>query len=284
MVFKKVKTFAELVKFEHTIFALPFAYLGAFLAAWGWPGWHTFFWVTMAMFGGRSAAMGFNRVIDRMIDAANPRTKGRPLPQGKIKSSEVVILSVLAFALLLWSTYELSPPHVIYLPIIMFILVGYSYTKRFTWVCHLVLGAAISFAPLGGWIAVTGTMEVPAFILTGVVACWIAGFDIIYAIQDYEFDVKTGLHSIPVRFGIKRALYFSRTLHFIVVILLITLYYYLPVSWIFAAGVLATAVLLTYEHSLVSAYDLSKINVAFFNVNGIISVLLFFFAVIDIYF
>ncbi|MDK2822496.1 MAG: 4-hydroxybenzoate polyprenyltransferase [Clostridia bacterium] len=283
VVLKKVKTFAELVKFEHTIFALPFAYLGAFLGKWGWPGWYEFIWITLAMFGARSSAMGFNRVIDRFIDAANPRTNGRPLPQGKMKSSEVVILSILAFGLLVWATYKLSPWHVIYLPIILAILVGYSYTKRFTWACHLVLGIAISFAPLGGWIAVTGEMSKPAFLLAGIVACWIAGFDIIYATQDYDFDKKTGLHSIPVRFGLEKGLLISQGLHLVVIILLVILYLYLPLGRLFLVGISVTAILLIYEHSLVSAHDLSKVNVAFFNINGVISILLFIFTLLDIY-
>jgi len=282
LVVKKVKTFAELVKFEHTIFALPFAYMGAFLGAQGWPGWHNFIWITLAMFGARSAAMGFNRAIDRVVDARNPRTKGRPLPQGKMKPLEVIILSLLALGLLIWATYELSSIHMVYLPLIMVFLIGYSYTKRFTWACHFVLGIAISFAPLGGWIGVTGKMEAPGFILAGVVLCWITGFDIIYATLDYEFDKKEGLYSIPVHFGLRKALLFSKGLHILVIILLFFLYYYLPLGWTYAAGILLIGVLLWYEHSLVSPNDLSRVDVAFFNVNGIISVLLFTFTLADL--
>ncbi|MBZ4687868.1 MAG: 4-hydroxybenzoate polyprenyltransferase [Clostridia bacterium] len=282
MVLKKVKTFAELVKFEHTVFALPFAYTSAFLAAGGVPAVPKLFWITVAMVGARSAAMGFNRLIDRAIDAKNPRTAGRHLPRGKISIREVLIFNLLAVLLLTVSVLQLSPGHIIYLPFILGILVGYSYTKRFTPYCHLVLGLAISFAPLGGWIAISQKSSLSALLLAATVGAWVAGFDIIYAMQDIDFDRAHGLHSLPADFGVKTALWWSRSLHILSVLFLLLIYKVLSLGVPYLLGVVIVAGLLGYEHALVSPRDFSKVNVAFFNVNGIISMIIFCFTLLDI--
>ncbi|MBZ4653005.1 MAG: 4-hydroxybenzoate polyprenyltransferase [Peptococcaceae bacterium] len=282
LVRNKAKTFAELVKFEHTIFALPFAYMGALLAKKALPTWLQFIWITLAMVGARSAAMGLNRVIDRYIDKENPRTANRHLPRGLISVWEVMVFVVLSFLLLIYATYRLSPRHLIYLPVIILILTGYSYTKRFTWLCHLVLGIAIGFAPMGGWIGVTQSMQLETFILGLVVAFWIAGFDIIYATQDLEFDRQYGLYSMPVTFGLKKALFVAKLFHVVVVLLLVSLYSLLDLGWWYLAGVFVTNLLLHYEHSIISPQDLSRVNVAFFNINGLISIQLLVFTLLDV--
>lgn len=280
----KAKTFAELVKFEHTIFALPFAYIGAFLGSGGFPGWPELGWITLAMVGARSAAMGLNRIIDRTVDAKNPRTKERPLPKGLLTVKESMLFVLISFALLFYAVSVLSPRHIVYLPLIVAVLVVYSYTKRFTYLCHLVLGVAIGFAPLGGWVAVTKQVDPESLLLLAVVAFWVAGFDIIYATQDLEFDRENNLHSIPARFGLPAALLTARLMHAMVVIMLIILYYILHLGWYYLAGTAVTALLLHYEHSIISPADLSRLGVAFFNVNSLISVQLFIFVLIDVLF
>lgn len=284
MVLQKVKTFAELVKFEHTVFALPFAYVASILATGGIPSFQKLVWITVAMVGARSAAMGFNRLIDRALDAKNPRTAGRHLPQGKIATREVFFFNLLAILLLTGAIWQLSPGHLLYLPVILGILVGYSYTKRFTPYCHLVLGLAISLAPLGGWIAITQKSSLEAILLAATVAAWVAGFDIIYAIQDIDFDRSQGLHSIPADFGVKTALWWSRSLHVLSVLFLLVIYQVSALGLLYLAGVAIVAVLLWYEHSLLSPRDFSKINVAFFNVNGIISMIVLGCTVLDVLF
>lgn len=279
---RQLADFVELVKFEHTIFALPYAYGGAFLAARGFPGWHDFFWITMAMVGARTAAMTLNRLIDRAIDAANPRTKNRSLPAGKVSAGQAYWYVIISFALLLGSAWQLNLLCIKLLPIAIVVLVTYSYTKRFTWLCHLVLGIADSAAPLGAWIAVTATVPTNALILAAIVALWIGGFDIIYALPDREFDLKEGLHSIPVRFGPEKALWISRAWHLLTVFLGLWLYHRMGLGPFFLAGIIATAALLAYEHHLVSPRDWSRVNMAFFNVNGIISVIFLVSVLLDV--
>jgi len=280
----KVKNFAQLVKIEHSIFALPFAYMGAILARQGFPNWSQFFWITLAMVCARSAAMGLNRVIDRAIDAANPRTAQRHLPRGVLSVTEVMVFVVLASLLFTYTVYVLSPAHLVYVPAILFVLAGYSYTKRFTWLSHLVLGLAIGLAPVGGWIAVTRRVEPDALLLGTVVALWIAGFDIIYAAQDLEFDRSYGLYSMPANLGLGTALNIAKLLHAGSLLILLVILYRLSLGWWFAAGSLICGLLLYYEHSLVSPNDLSKVDKAFFNVNGIISIQLLFFTLLEIFF
>ncbi len=279
----KVRTFAGLVKFEHTVFALPFAYLGAVLGIRGLPAWEQLFWMTMAMVGARSAAMGLNRLIDRELDQANPRTAGRHLPHGLVSIREVKTFIVGALLLFTLSVYRLSPGHVVYIPLIALLMIGYSYTKRFTCLSHIVLGLVIGLAPLGGWISVTQKIELPAVLLGLTVALWIAGFDIIYATLDYDFDKGYGLHSLPVARGLRSALFISAVFHFIVAVLLVTLYFLLNLGSWYLTGVILSVLLLYYQHALVLPHDLSRVNTAFFNVNGLLSIQLLVFTALDIF-
>ncbi len=291
---KKLRIILEMIKFEHTIFALPFAYLGAFIGAYvlfekqgglsPWPSGMSLIWITLAMIGARSAAMALNRLIDRAIDARNPRTSSRALPAGKLSVFEVLLFIAGSFALLFFSAYMLNPLAVKLLPIAVFFLVFYSYTKRFTWFCHFLLGIAIGIAPLGGWVGATGTLYWEAFILFIAVALWTAGFDIIYATQDTSFDKEEKLFSIPSFFGVYIALIIARISHILTVLFLIFFYLLTPLNWLFLVGILLVAVILMYEHRLVKADDLSKVNLAFFTMNGIISVLIFIFTMIDLIF
>lgn len=280
----KINTFADLIKIEHTIFALPFAYIGAILAVKAIPTWSDLGWITLAMVGARSAAMGFNRVIDRHIDAKNPRTVNRHIPKGLIGIQEVLIMSVIAMLIFIVSVWQLSPSYVVYSPLVIAMLVGYSYTKRITWACHIFLGLTIGLAPLAAWIAVTDKIQLGGLMLWLIVALWIAGFDIIYATQDYEFDKTHGIHSLPSRFGIKTALLIARIMHGLVVLLLVGLWFALDLGWWYAAGVFFINLLLHYEHSIISVDDLTKVNIAFFNVNIMVSLGLFVFTLLDIFF
>ncbi len=279
-VFRNAKTFADLVKWEHTIFALPFAYAGAFLAAGGLPRWSTLGWITLAMFGGRTSAMAFNRLIDRFVDARNPRTANRHLPRGVISPFVVGLYGALATGLLVLAAVMLNPLCVVFLPVVVPVLVLYSYMKRWTWACHFWLGLSYFFVPFGGWLAVTGTLSWPPVILGIAAGLWVAGFDLIYACQDYEFDVKEGVHSVPARFGIAAALTLARWVHLVVVGLLAAVGLMLGLGWVYWVGLMVVAALLGYEHLLVSPGDLSRLNAAFFNVNGYISILYFLFVVL----
>lgn len=273
----------ELVKFEHTIFALPFAYAGAFLGARGMPTWTELILITLAMVGARTSAMGFNRLIDKQIDAKNPRTKDRPLAKGVVSDFSVLSLSIGGLILLGVSAWLLNPVAALFLPLVIPILVIYPYTKRFTWLCHYWLGLAQFFAPFGGWIAVTGQVELGAIILGLVVGLWIAGFDIIYATQDFEFDRQEKLHSVPANFGLERALNLARLTHVVVIFLLVVFHVGNNMGLAFLIGIIIAALMLIYEHSLVSAEDLSRVNVAFFNVNAMISIVLFVAVVLDLF-
>ncbi|MDN5364415.1 MAG: 4-hydroxybenzoate polyprenyltransferase [Eubacteriales bacterium] len=282
MVWNRIREFGEMIKFEHTIFALPFAYLGAFLAQGKIPSAGKIFWITMAMVGARTAAMALNRIIDRHIDARNPRTAGRHLPTGKIKVGEAWVYVILSLLLLYISAARLNPLCVKLMPVAVIFLVGYSYTKRFTSLCHLILGITDGLAPLGGWIAVTGSFALPAWLLFAGVATWIAGFDIIYACQDVDFDRREGLYSIPARLGIASGLLVSRLFHFLTIVFFVLLGFSLQRGLFYWLGVVAAAVILAYEQSLISPHDLSRLNTAFFNMNGILSVVFFGFTLADI--
>ncbi|MCB8817291.1 UbiA-like polyprenyltransferase [Desulfosporosinus shakirovi] len=278
----KLKVFFEMIKFEHTIFALPFAYLGAFLAAEGIPSAMKLLWITLAMVGARTAAMSLNRLVDRHIDARNPRTAQRALPAGQLRVDEVYLYVVLSFLLLGISAYQLNLLALYLMPIAVFFLVLYSYTKRFTWACHLVLGISLGLAPAGAWIGITGHWALAPVLLGLGVMTWVAGFDVVYACQDVEFDRKEGLHSIPAVFGLQRGLEISAFLHTIAPLLFIAVGVVMSLSWLYYAGVAMAVVLLFRQHRLVSADDFSKIGVAFFNLNGYLSILLFVFSVLDI--
>ena len=273
-----------MIKFEHTIFALPFAFTGALLAARGIPSWRTILWITVAMVGARSAAMGFNRWADRKIDAENPRTKIRALPRGLVSPGQVIVFIGVSSAVLVLAAYKLNPLCFYLSPLALGIVFLYSYTKRFTFLAHAFLGLAISGSPLGAWIAVTGRFEAPAFVLGLAVLFWLLGFDVLYALQDIDFDRKAGLHSIPQRFGIRRALWISRASHAITMAALFWLASLCSLGWYYLAGVLISLCLIIYEHTLVREQDLSKLDFAFFNMNGYISVTIFLFTLLDVTF
>jgi 4-hydroxybenzoate polyprenyltransferase len=285
----KFKVFMEMIKFEHTIFALPFAFLGTFLGArylhpQGWPTWSQFFWVTMAMVGARTAAMALNRLIDRHIDAKNPRTAVRAIPKGLLKTGEVYLYILLSFALLAVSAYQLNMLCLELMPIAVFFLTLYSYTKRFTWACHLILGIADGLAPLGGWIAITGSFNYQGVLLGLLVGTWIAGFDIIYSCQDSDFDKSLGLHSIPARFGVAKALQISVWLHVMTAMLFVAVGLALNLGLLYYLGVLVALVILYKQHDMVAPDDLSKLNFAFFNMNGYLSLIVFAFTLLELVF
>ncbi len=272
----RLGTVLEMIKFEHTIFALPFAFLGMLLAAGGWPAWSVVGWIVVAMVGARSAAMGFNRLADRHIDAANPRTANRALPTGKVSAGFVFGFVLVSCALLVLAAWRLNPLALQLSPIALGIVLGYSYTKRFTSAAHLVLGLAISGAPLGAWIAVRGDITAVPLVLAGAVLLWVAGFDVLYALQDADFDRGRGLHSIPARFGTLGALWISGLLHMGMLGLLVLLPSFQPglgvAYWI---GVGGCALLLAYQHWIVRPNDLSRLNAAFFQANGLLATWLF---------
>jgi 4-hydroxybenzoate polyprenyltransferase len=282
----KLRVFLEMIKFEHTLFALPFAFVGAILGAVTMekrlPEWSECGWILLAMVGARTAAMGLNRVIDKAIDGRNPRTAMRAIPAGLLKSKDVLIFIVISLILLFWAASQLNSLSLKLLPLAVFLLVFYSYTKRFTWACHIVLGLTIGLAPLGGWVAVTGSVTWTANILYITVALWTAGFDVIYACQDVDFDRKEGLHSIPARFGISRALGIARMLHALTAAGFALLLILTDLSWWYFAGMVVAAVLLLYEHRMVKPNDLSKLNAAFFTMNGVLSAVIFVFTFIDL--
>ncbi len=272
----------DAIKFEHTLFALPFAYLGMVLAARdanGWPGWDKLLWITLAMVGARTVAMALNRLIDSSQDALNPRTAGRALPRRLIRPAEMLLLTLAAAALLVFSAFQLNPLCVELLPVAALFLIGYSYTKRFTWLCHLVLGITDGIAPVGGWIAVNPTLSVanllPPALLGLAVACWVGGFDLIYSCQDIAFDRANGLYSVPSRFGPARALQLSELMHGASVGLLAAVGGMLHLGGFFWVGVAAAAWLLIVEHRLVNPDDFSKLDVAFFNINSYLSLAVF---------
>jgi len=270
-----VRHFLDAIKFEHTVFALPFAYVAMVLAADGWPGWHTLIWVTLAMVGARTLAMSVNRLADRFIDAANPRTARRHLPTGLLTPAQVTIAAVAAGALLVVSASMLNPLCLALAPLAVLFLVGYSYTKRFTWLSHWILGFTDGIAAAGGWIAVRGAFAPPVYVLWFALTVWIAGFDLIYACQDVQFDREHRLYSVPARFGIPAALTIARVCHVLTIAAFALLGVMMGLGWLYWLGVLVVAGLLVYEHSLVSPSDLSRLDVAFFNVNGYIAVILF---------
>jgi 4-hydroxybenzoate polyprenyltransferase len=274
-IWQKLKVTLSMIKFEHTLFALPFAFLGAILAAEGLPTLRQILWITVAMVGARSAAMTFNRIIDRDIDARNPRTANRELPTGKLSVGfawAFLYVSIAVFLLASWSlnwlTFALSP-------VALLFVLGYSYAKRFTSLAHILLGIALCISPSAAWIAVRGNLndEVP-ILLSLFVLIWTAGFDVLYACQDFEYDRKAGLRSIPARFGIKNALWIARLFHFQAFIVLLLLWLATGLLWVALGGVVLVGVLFVYQHSLVKANDLSRMNAAFFTANAFVSIIL----------
>ncbi len=278
----KTKLFARLIKVEHTIFALPFAYVGAFLAVDGVPSGHDLLWITVAMAGARSLAMALNRLIDAGIDAANPRTASRELPSGALSLGAVVAFCLGSLALFLVAVWQLDPVVRWLWPIPVAAFVIYPYLKRFTWLCHLWLGAVDGLAPVGAWVAIKGNLPWQAWALGGAVAAWVTGFDLFYSLFDLEIDRAQGLHSWAVRFGERGAFAGARLLHLATVAFLIAAGLGLSVGWWYWAGVTAVAALLAYEHSLVSPNDLRRLDAAFFTMNGVISVAFFAFVLADV--
>jgi 4-hydroxybenzoate polyprenyltransferase len=263
----------DAIKFEHTVFALPFAYIAMALGAHGWPGWWTVAWVTAAMVGARTCAMAVNRVVDRLTDAKNPRTAARHLPRGLLSAPEMVALAIGGAVVMLVAAWMLNPLCLALAPLALVFLVGYSYTKYFTWTSHWVLGFTDGIAAAGGWIAVRGTFDPPAFVLWFTLTVWIAGFDLIYACQDVDFDRRQGLHSVPARFGVPTALGLARVNHALTAASLALLGVMAGLGPLYWLGWLGVVLLLVYEHSLVRPGDLSRLDVAFFNVNGYIAVI-----------
>ena len=272
----------EMIKWEHSIFALPFALCGAMLAAGGLPSLHQLLWIIVAMVAARSAAMAFNRWADAAIDAANPRTSSRALPAGTLSAAFVVTFVIVSSAIFIAAASQLNRLTLLLSPVALAILLLYSYTKRVTRWSHLVLGFALGIAPAAAWIAVRGTLDPRILLLTAAVTFWVAGFDVLYACQDFQFDCQAGLHSVPRYFGIPAALWVARAFHLVMVVLLIALLISFGLGVWAGVGVLAVILLLIYEHSLVRADDLSRLNAAFFTMNGVISVLFFLFVAADV--
>jgi len=277
----KITDFLRLIKFSHSVFALPFAFTSAVIASGGIPSLYQIFWITVAMVGGRTGAMGMNRIVDRKFDALNPRTRNREIPAGVIKAWEAFIFTAIAFAFLLLAAYKLNPLCFKISPLFLLVLFSYSYTKRFTWLCHIVLGVSLALAPLGAWIAIKGNFNPDILPLCFAVMLWVAGFDTLYGLQDMDFDKRQGLHSIPSVFGVKASLWIARMFHFITICLLLSLVPIFNLSGIYLFGVLIASGLMLYEHSLVKSNDLSKLDMAFFNMNGYISVTIFVFTLFN---
>jgi 4-hydroxybenzoate polyprenyltransferase len=276
------RRFASLVKIEHTVFALPFAYVGAFLAVDDVPGGHDLLWITIAMVGARSLAMGLNRLIDAGIDARNPRTAGRELPAGLLQTWQVGLFCLAALGIFLLAVFQLDPIVRWLWPIPVAAFVVYPYLKRVTWLSHLWLGATDGLAPVGAWVAITGKLPWQAWVLGAAVAFWIAGFDLFYSLFDVEIDRRERLHSWATRFGERGVFCAARVFHAATVVLLVVTGLGLPVGTLYWVGVAAVALLLLYEHSLVHPGDLHRLNAAFFTVNGVISLVFCGFVLLDV--
>src|SRR5215472_11945260 len=271
-----------MIKWEHSVFALPFALSAAMLAARGWPAAGQLAWIVVAMVGARSAAMAFNRLVDAEIDAANPRTRMRAIPAGALSRKFVAAFVVLSAAILVLAAWRLNRLAFYLSPVALAVVLLYSFTKRFTRWSHLVLGFALGIAPAAAWIAVRGALDPRILLLTAAVTFWVAGFDVLYACQDYDFDREAGLHSVPRFIGIGRALWVARGFHLIMVGFLVAWLLAFRMGQLAALGVLLVILLLVWEHSLVKAADLSKLNAAFFTMNGVVSVLFFVFVATDL--
>lgn len=284
----KLKLYGDLVMFSHSLFALPFGLIGMLLAADGLPPARIFFWIIVALVGARNAANAINRLIDARFDAWNPRTANRHMPRGLVSAREVLVLSIIGFGLLLLASWQLNPLCLKLAPVAVLLLVLYSYTKRFTWACHLVLGFCCGIAPTASWLAVTGEFALPPMLLSAAVMCWVAGFDIIYATQDAEFDQKAGLYAVPAKFGVPMALKIAKTLHFAVLffLLMVPLFSAAPHAVpgaFYYLGIAVVAGLLFWEHLIVKPDDLKRVTTAAYTVNQIIGVTLLVFTIIDVF-
>lgn len=282
-VFSRITVFLEMIKFSHTLFALPFALTGALLAARGVPAATQLFWIVMAMVGARTTAMALNRLIDAEIDARNPRTATRAIPAGLIGKGSVAVYIAISLLLLLYAAYRLNPLCLKLAPVAIFFLLLYSYCKRFTALAHIVLGLCLAAAPIGAWIAIRGEIGLPPLLLGAAVLFWVAGFDILYALQDLEFDKTSGLHSIPVRLGLRGSLLLARFFSVLTVLFLIGLALQLHLGVPFYSGIAAAALLLCYEHWLLRSGDLVRLDLAFFTMNGYVSVIILLATIADIF-
>jgi 4-hydroxybenzoate polyprenyltransferase len=272
-----------MIKFEHTIFALPFALSSALVAAHGLPAWRTLGWILAAMVGARSAAMGFNRIADAKLDAMNPRTSERALPKGLVSVEAAWVLTAVSAAVLVFAAHMLNRLAFELSPVALAVIVGYSYSKRFTTLSHLWLGLCLGIAPVGAWIAVTGRIGFPPMVLSAAVMLWTAGFDIIYALQDLDFDQRTGIYSLPAKIGPGKSLIVSRAFHAGMVAMLVWFGLLTGRGAAYYAGVALMAAFLIYEHSLVSAKDTSRVNAAFFTMNGCVSIAMLAFVAVDVF-
>ena len=278
---KNIKIIFTDIKIAHTVFALPFAVMSAFLAAEGMPGLGKLIWILIAMFGARNGAMAFNRIVDSKLDRLNPRTKDRALPARKSTAKQYWVFLILFSFVFLFSAYMLNSLAFALSPVALGIIFGYSFAKRFTSLSHLWLGVAISIAPVGAWVAVREEISIESLVLGTAVVFWLVGFDIIYSCMDVDSDRSNNLHSIPQKFGVRTALRLAFSSHCMMILFLILLLFIPALGWVYFFGVILTAGLLFYEHSLVREDDLLLVNVAFFNINGIISVLLMLFVIVD---
>jgi len=281
--FRKLAIILEMIKFEHTIFALPFALVAMLVAANGLPEWRVVGWILVAMVGARSAAMTFNRIADLRIDSANPRTAMRALPRGLVSPAAAWLFTVVSAGLLVLAAYMLNPLALALSPVALAAILLYSYSKRFTSLSHLWLGACLGIAPVGAWIAVTGRIGLPSIVLSAAVVLWTAGFDIIYSLQDLEFDRKSGLFSLPARIGSPGALAVSRILHAAMIGLLTWLGILTTLGAVYFAGVGFVAAFLIYEQSLVTPSDTTRVNTAFFTLNGCVSIAMLIFVMVDLF-
>ncbi|MBI3909378.1 MAG: UbiA family prenyltransferase [Armatimonadetes bacterium] len=281
-IWHRLRIILEMIKFEHTVFALPFALIGMLLAADGWPSGRVVGWILVAMVGARSSAMAFNRLVDREIDRRNPRTAGRALPAGLLTPTQVWLFVAATTALFLLAAAQLNRLALALAPVALAIIWGYSFTKRFTTLSHLILGFALGIAPSAAWIAVRGSLALPPLLLTAAVMGWVGGFDIIYSLQDEAFDRRHRLRSLPAHLGAARALLLSRLLHLGTIGILLWLPQWITLGGWYTLGVGVTAALLAYEHALVKPDDLSRVNAAFFTVNGFISIGLLCFTALDL--
>ena len=279
---RKLAIILEMIKFEHTVFALPFALISVLVAAAGIPEWRVVGWVLVAMVGARSSAMTFNRIADAKIDAANPRTASRALPTGLLSTGAAWLFTIVSAGLLILAAYMLNPLAFALSPVALAAIVGYSYSKRFTSLSHLWLGLCLGIAPVGAWIAVTGQIGFPSLVLSAAVILWTAGFDIIYSLQDIKFDRQTGLFSLPAGIGPARALFISRLFHAAMVCLLTWFGALAGFGAVYYAGVAFVAAFLIYEQSLVSPKDITRVNTAFFTLNGCVSVALLIFVAVEV--
>ncbi|MFQ5512111.1 MAG: UbiA-like polyprenyltransferase [Candidatus Krumholzibacteriia bacterium] len=277
----KTREFLDMIKFEHTIFALPFAYLTLFLVARGWPDAATFGWITLAMVTGRTFGMAANRLVDAGIDRNNPRTAGRSLPAGRMSRTEVLSFIAISLVLFVLAVFNLSPLAQKLSPLVIAVMIFYPYAKRFTWLSHLALGLVYVMIPTGVWIAVTGRLPLEALVLGAGAGFWVAGFDIIYACQDVEVDRREGLHSMPADLGLGPALWCARFFHTIFFVALLAAGLMLGTGAFYYVGLVVTGLLLAYEHRLVTAHNLSRINQAFFATNGVISIVFFALVAVD---